>query len=137
MIFAIHFLNQATQRVLNEIACLAFVEHLPKGRELSFFLFEQAQSRAHNLAGRCVSAAFQLRGNEGVEVLAKGNARVFAHWAGPQEVPIIGTVGGHNKAVKPFACGSLGHSALRTCSGMASPLFPDQALRAECRLPGR
>ncbi len=29
------------------------------------------------------------------------------------------------------------HSALRTCSGLASPLSPDQALRAECRLPGR
>ena len=42
-----------------------------------------------------------------------------------------------NKAVKPFACGSLGHSTLRTCSGMGSPLFPEQALRAERRLPGR
>ena len=41
-----------------------------------------------------------------------------------------------NKAVKPLAS-SLGHSALRTCSGMASPFFPEQALRAECRLPGR
>ncbi len=42
-----------------------------------------------------------------------------------------------NKAVKPFACGSLGRSALRTCSGMASPFLPDQSLRAERRLPGR
>ncbi len=32
---------------------------------------------------------------------------------------------------------SLGHSALRTCSGLASPFSPDQALHAECRLPGR
>ncbi len=32
---------------------------------------------------------------------------------------------------------SLGRLALRTCSGMASPLFPDQALRAKRRLPGR
>ena len=42
-----------------------------------------------------------------------------------------------NKAVKPFACGSLGRSALRACSGMASPLFPEQSLHAERRLPGR
>jgi len=42
-----------------------------------------------------------------------------------------------NKAVKPFACGSLGRSALRTCSGMASPFLPEQALHAERRLPGR
>jgi len=42
-----------------------------------------------------------------------------------------------NKSVKPFACGSLGHSALRARSGMASPLLPEQPLRAECRLPGR
>jgi hypothetical protein len=33
-----------------------------------------------------------------------------------------------NKAVKPFACGSLGRSALRACSGMAPPFPPDQAL---------
>ncbi len=32
---------------------------------------------------------------------------------------------------------SLGHSALRTCSGMASPCSPEQALHAECRLTGR
>ena len=44
---------------------------------------------------------------------------------------------GSNKAVKPFACGSLGHSALRACSRMATPLLRDQALHAECRLPGR
>ena len=43
----------------------------------------------------------------------------------------------HNKAVKPFACGSLGRSALRACSGMASPFLPDQSLRTERRLPGR
>lgn len=42
-----------------------------------------------------------------------------------------------NKAVKPFACGSLGRSALRACSGMPSALFPDQALLAERRLPWR
>ncbi len=42
-----------------------------------------------------------------------------------------------NKSFKPLAYGSLGHSALRTCSGMASPLFPEQALRAECRLTWR
>ena len=42
-----------------------------------------------------------------------------------------------NKAVKPFACGSLGRPALRACSGMASPLLPDQALHTERRLPGR
>lgn len=41
-----------------------------------------------------------------------------------------------NKAVKPLAS-SLGHSALRTCSRMASPFLRDQLLRAECRLPGR
>ncbi len=41
-----------------------------------------------------------------------------------------------NKAVKPLAS-SLGHSALHACSGMASPFFPEQALHAECRLPGR
>jgi hypothetical protein len=44
---------------------------------------------------------------------------------------------GYNKSVKPLACGSLGHSVLRTCSGMASPLLPEQALRTECRLPRR
>ncbi|MCP5306780.1 MAG: hypothetical protein H6953_15150 [Chromatiaceae bacterium] len=43
----------------------------------------------------------------------------------------------YNKAVKPFACGSLGRLALCTCSGMASPLLPDQARRAKRRLPGR
>ena len=32
---------------------------------------------------------------------------------------------------------SLGHLALRACSGMASPFLPDQSLHAECRLPGR
>ena len=42
-----------------------------------------------------------------------------------------------NNPFKPLACGSLGHSALRTCSGMASPLLPDQSLRVERRLPGR
>jgi len=42
-----------------------------------------------------------------------------------------------NQAVKSFAYGSLGRSALRTCSGMASPLLPDQALHAERRLPWR
>ena len=42
-----------------------------------------------------------------------------------------------NKAVKPFACGSLGRSVLRACSGMASPFLPDQSLRTERRLPGR
>ena len=42
-----------------------------------------------------------------------------------------------NKSVKPFACGSLGRSALRACSGMASPLLPEQPLHAERRLPGR
>ena len=41
-----------------------------------------------------------------------------------------------NKSVKPLAS-SLGRSALRTCSGMASPLLPEQALHAERRLPGR
>ncbi len=43
----------------------------------------------------------------------------------------------YNKAVKSFAFGSLGHSALRTCSGMASPFLPEQVLHAECRLPWR
>jgi hypothetical protein len=43
----------------------------------------------------------------------------------------------HDKAVKPFACGSLGRSVLRACSGMASPLLPEHSLRAERRLPGR
>ena len=42
-----------------------------------------------------------------------------------------------NNSVKPFACGSLGRSALRACSRMASPLLRDQPLRAERRLPGR
>ena len=42
-----------------------------------------------------------------------------------------------NKAVKPFACSSLGRSALRACSGMAWPLLPEQSLHAERRLPGR
>lgn len=42
-----------------------------------------------------------------------------------------------NKAVKPFACGLIGRSALRACSGMASPFLPDQSLHAERRLPGR
>ena len=83
--FAIQFLNPATKRVLYKIACPAFIKHLPKGGELGFFfLFEQAQSRVHDLAGRGIAAALHLLGNEGVEVLAKGNARVFAHWAGPQ-----------------------------------------------------
>ena len=42
-----------------------------------------------------------------------------------------------NNTVKPLACGSLGRSALRACSGMALPLLPEQALHAERRLPGR
>jgi len=42
-----------------------------------------------------------------------------------------------NKSVKAFACGSLGRSALRACSGMASTLLPDQPIRAERHLPGR
>ena len=42
-----------------------------------------------------------------------------------------------NKAVKPFACGSLGRSALRTCSGMASPFLPEHSLHTERRLPWR
>ncbi len=42
-----------------------------------------------------------------------------------------------NKAFKPFAYGSLGHSALRTCSVMPSAFWPEQALRAECRLTWR
>ena len=42
----------------------------------------------------------------------------------------------YNKSVKPLAS-SLGRSALRACSGMASPLFPEQALHAERRLPRR
>ena len=44
---------------------------------------------------------------------------------------------GPNKAVKPFAHGSLGHSALRARSGMASPLIPEQVLHAGRRLPWR
>ena len=39
-----------------------------------------------------------------------------------------------NKAVKPFACGSLGHSVQSACLGMASPSLPEQALCTECRL---
>ena len=42
-----------------------------------------------------------------------------------------------NKAVKPFAYGSLGRSALRARSRMAMPLLRDQSLHAERRLPGR
>lgn len=42
-----------------------------------------------------------------------------------------------NNAVKPFACGSLGRSALRVCSRMASPVLRDQPLLAERRLPER
>ena len=42
-----------------------------------------------------------------------------------------------NKAVKPFAFGSLGRSAIRACSGMASPLLPEQPLHAERHLPWR
>ena len=45
--------------------------------------------------------------------------------------------GSPNKSVKPFACGSLGRSALRACSGLASPFLPEQALHAERRLPWR
>ncbi len=41
-----------------------------------------------------------------------------------------------NKAVKPLAS-SLGRSALRACSRMASPFLRDQSLHAERRLPGR
>ena len=39
--------------------------------------------------------------------------------------------------IKPFASGSLGRSALRTCSGMASPILPDEMLHADRRLSGR
>ena len=42
-----------------------------------------------------------------------------------------------NKAVKPFACGSLGRSALRTGLRVASPSSRNPVLRAERRLPGR
>jgi hypothetical protein len=39
--------------------------------------------------------------------------------------------------VKPFACGSLGRSALRACSRMASPFSSNQSLHAERRIPWR
>jgi hypothetical protein len=42
-----------------------------------------------------------------------------------------------DKAVKPFARGSVGRSALRTSARMASPLLRDQSLRAERCLPWR
>ncbi len=45
-------------------------------------------------------------------MLTKGNAGVLLLAGGPPKVPIIGNIGGHNKAVKPFAYGSLGRSAL-------------------------
>ena len=51
--------------------------------------------------------------------------------------PVSLTQESPNKAVKPLAYGSLGRSALRACSGMASPLLPDQSLHAERRLPWR
>ena len=42
-----------------------------------------------------------------------------------------------NNSVKPFACGSLGRSALRTGLRVASPSSRNPVLRAERRLPGR
>ena len=42
-----------------------------------------------------------------------------------------------NKTIKPIVCDTLGSSALRAYSGMASLLFPEQALSIEFRLPGR
>jgi hypothetical protein len=43
----------------------------------------------------------------------------------------------HIKASKSFACGSLGRSAHRLCSRMASQLLRDQSLRDERRLTWR
>ncbi len=136
MIFTIQFLNEAAERVIDKVACFAFIKHLSKGGKLGFFLLEQAQSGSNNLAGRGIAAAFQLRGNEGVKMFAEGDAGVLAHWVNPQWVPIIGTIGGHNKAVKPFAM-------LTRTFGTPRPLahgfamFTQRPLRTKRRLPGR
>jgi len=67
----------------------------------------------------------------------------YKHLTGQEadQRPFLGSFlmkwGSPNKAVKSFACGSLGRSALCACSGMASLFFPEQALHAERRLPGR
>ena len=40
-----------------------------------------------------------------------------------------------NQRIKNVRYRSLGRPVLRALLRMASPLFPDQSLRAECRLP--
>ena len=93
---------------------------------------EQAKSSALLPAG----TPFSLLTGGCFEKLAKSGSadRCLAR---PEGAVVCGASQKPNKAVKPFACGSLGRSALRTCSGMAAPFCPEQALHAERRLPGR
>ena len=42
-----------------------------------------------------------------------------------------------SRSSRSSLCSSLGRSALRVCSRMASPLLREQSLRAERRLPRR
>jgi hypothetical protein len=75
------------------------------------------------------TAVFELLGNKGIKVLAKGNTGVLAHGEKPQQVPIIGTLVDHNKVVKAFA-------SLTRTPGTAR-LFAQTPLRTSRRLPQR
>ena len=107
---------------------------------------EVVRRKAYGMQSETRVGRFAVRGRRGRAVgshsasiaHAIGGDGFKSHW----RVGSIGSAftvvpGSPNKSVKVFACGSLGRSALRTCSGMASPLFPEQALHAERRLPGR
>jgi hypothetical protein len=77
-----------------------------------------------------------LLGNKGIEVLAKGNTGVFAHWEKPQQVPNIGTLVCHSKVVKSFATLTRTPSTVRLFAhGFA--IFAQTPLRTSRRLPQR
>ena len=115
-----------------------------KTRKPRLYVLAHAASTSTMKGGHCTGCGsthtFESRGFLVVHGRNSGSAMAsFAlkslfHW---QWSSLLRSTAWPNKSVKPFACGSLGHSALRTCSGMASPLLPELALRAECRLPGR
>ena len=47
--------------------------------EPGFLFFQQAQGRAHNIAGAAVTAFAHLRLDEAVEMLADAECRILAH----------------------------------------------------------
>jgi len=91
------------------------------------FIVEELTSRASDLA-----ATGQVGETSGIEA-----CRQSVRSNGSLACGVSALRRASNKVVKSFACGSLGRSALRACSGMASPFLPDQSLHAERRLPWR